>query len=252
MKFKMSQNSIFAVLLRSPWWMSAGVAVLSAPQASPPCCPGVRRDGASSRRCPSRSSPSWRPTNSCAHPRTRGCRPWPRRRPVCRGRISPAPSRPASAAMAAEAGTPAGRWRRLRAQRGRPHGAIVSALSAGVAATASASSRYGNRPRAGARRRGAREAIYIALGDVSDKALQYARAQGVSLMTAPELTKLLRDPENPEARTRRNGLSPAGRPGAGRPRHCSVAFVVSGGLLSPSGSAGSPTCICPRSPGARW
>ena len=42
-------------------------------------------------------------------------------------------------------------------------------------------------------RRGAREAIYIALGDVSDKALQYARAQGVSLMTAPELTKLLRD-----------------------------------------------------------
>ena len=42
-------------------------------------------------------------------------------------------------------------------------------------------------------KRGAREAIYIALGDVSDNALQYARAQGVSLMTAPELAKLLRD-----------------------------------------------------------
>ncbi len=28
MKFRMSQNSIFAVLLRSPWWMSAGVALL--------------------------------------------------------------------------------------------------------------------------------------------------------------------------------------------------------------------------------
>jgi len=42
-------------------------------------------------------------------------------------------------------------------------------------------------------KRGAREAIYIALGDVSDNALQYAKAQGVSLMTAPELSKLLRD-----------------------------------------------------------
>ncbi|MCH4590647.1 restriction endonuclease, partial [Achromobacter xylosoxidans] len=41
--------------------------------------------------------------------------------------------------------------------------------------------------------RGAREAIYIALGEVSDNALQYARAEGVSLMTAPELAKLLRD-----------------------------------------------------------
>lgn len=28
MKFKMSQNSIFAVLMRSPWWMSAGLALL--------------------------------------------------------------------------------------------------------------------------------------------------------------------------------------------------------------------------------
>ena len=28
MKLKMSQNSIFAVLLRSPWWMSAGVALV--------------------------------------------------------------------------------------------------------------------------------------------------------------------------------------------------------------------------------
>ncbi|XXS61946.1 restriction endonuclease [Achromobacter xylosoxidans] len=42
-------------------------------------------------------------------------------------------------------------------------------------------------------KRGAREAIYIALGEVSDNALQYARAEGVSLMTAPELAKLLRD-----------------------------------------------------------
>ena len=42
-------------------------------------------------------------------------------------------------------------------------------------------------------KRGAREAIYIALGDVSDNAWAYAKAQGVSLMTAPELAKLLRD-----------------------------------------------------------
>jgi restriction system protein len=42
-------------------------------------------------------------------------------------------------------------------------------------------------------KRGAREAIYIALGDVSDNAWKYAKAQGVSLMTAPELAKLLRD-----------------------------------------------------------
>jgi restriction system protein len=34
MKLKMAQNSLFAVLLRSPWWVSAGVAVLAAGTAA--------------------------------------------------------------------------------------------------------------------------------------------------------------------------------------------------------------------------
>ena len=30
MKFKMAQNSIFALLLRSPWWVSGGIALVIA------------------------------------------------------------------------------------------------------------------------------------------------------------------------------------------------------------------------------
>jgi len=40
--------------------------------------------------------------------------------------------------------------------------------------------------------RGAREAVFIVLGEVSDNAWQYARTQNVSLMTAPDLARLLR------------------------------------------------------------
>jgi restriction system protein len=34
MNFKMRENSVFAILLRSPWWMSAGVAVVLASAAA--------------------------------------------------------------------------------------------------------------------------------------------------------------------------------------------------------------------------
>jgi len=47
--------------------------------------------------------------------------------------------------------------------------------------------------RAVCEKRGAREAIFIALGDISDTAMQYARSEGVSLMAAPQLAKLLRN-----------------------------------------------------------
>ncbi|WZB65488.1 restriction endonuclease [Achromobacter xylosoxidans] len=75
---------------------------------------------------------------------------------------------------------------------------------------ASASSRCANCRRA--EKRGAREAIYIALGEVSDNALQYARAEGVSLMTAsgPGQPDPRRRPARPVADPRAAAAMPGG------------------------------------------
>jgi restriction system protein len=40
--------------------------------------------------------------------------------------------------------------------------------------------------------RAAHEAVYVALGDISPSAREYAAAHGISCMTAPDLAKLLR------------------------------------------------------------
>jgi restriction system protein len=188
MKFKMSQNSIFAVLLRSPWWMSAGVAVLlsaggfaALPQeyaamgvfAAVPFAVIAIMAAYKQLRAPSDT------------------------------RVQAVATAAAGMSWTDFARTVEAGFRRdgCEVERLQVAGADFALSKDGHVAIVSAkrwkAARVGVEPlrelQAERERRGAREAIYIALGDVSDKALQYARAQGVSLMTAPELTKLLRD-----------------------------------------------------------
>lgn len=188
MKLKMSQNSIFAVLLRSPWWMSAGVALVLAVGgfaalpleyaamgvfAAVPFAVIAIMAAYKQLRAPSGARVE-------AVAQATAAMSW------------------TEFATAVEAG-----FRRdgCEVERLNAPGADFALSKDGHVALVSAkrwkAARTGVEPlrelQAVREKRGAREAIYIALGDVSDNALQYARAQGVSLMTAPELAKLLRD-----------------------------------------------------------
>lgn len=188
MKFKMSQNSIFAVLLRSPWWMSAGVAVLLSAGGFAALPLEYAAMGVFA------AVPFAAIAIMAAYKQLR----------------APSDTRVQAVAAAAAgmswtdfARTVEAGFRRdgCEVERLQVAGADFALSKDGHVAIVSAkrwkAARVGVEPlrelQAERERRGAREAIYIALGDVSDKALQYARAQGVSLMTAPELTKLLRD-----------------------------------------------------------
>ncbi|MPS77443.1 MAG: restriction endonuclease [Achromobacter sp.] len=188
MKFKMSQNSIFAVLLRSPWWMSAGVALLLSAGgfaalpleyaamgvfAALPFAVIAIMAAYKQLRAPS-------DTRVQAVAQAAAAMSW------------------ADFANSVEAG-----FKRdgCEVQRLQTPGADFALSKDGHVAIVSAkrwkAARVGVEPlrelQAAREKRGAREAIYIALGDVSDNAWAYAKAQGVSLMTAAELTKLLRD-----------------------------------------------------------
>ncbi|QCS65790.1 restriction endonuclease [Achromobacter denitrificans] len=188
MKFKMSQNSIFAVLLRSPWWMSAGVAVLLSAGGFAALPLEYAAMGVFA------AVPFAVIAIMAAYKQLR----------------APSDTRVQAVATAAAgmswtdfARTVEAGFRRdgCEVERLQVAGADFALSKDGHVAIVSAkrwkAAHVGVEPlrelQAERERRGAREAIYIALGDVSDKALQYARAQGVSLMTAPELTKLLRD-----------------------------------------------------------
>ncbi|MDX3882205.1 MAG: restriction endonuclease [Achromobacter sp.] len=188
MKFKMSQNSIFAVLLRSPWWMSAGVAVLLSAGGFAALPLEYAAMGVFA------AVPFAVIAIMAAYKQLR----------------APSDTRVQAVATAAAgmswtdfARTVEAGFRRdgCEVERLQVAGADFALSKDGHVAIVSAkrwkAARVGVEPlrelQAERERRGAREAIYIALGDVSDKALQYARAQGVLLMTAPELTKLLRD-----------------------------------------------------------
>ncbi|WAI81243.1 MULTISPECIES: restriction endonuclease [Achromobacter] len=188
MKLKMAKNSIFAVLLRSPWWMSAGVAVLLSAGgfaalpldyaamgvfAAVPFAVIAIMAAYKQLRAPS-------DTRVQAVAEATAAMPW------------------ADFANTVEAG-----FKRdgCEVQRLQTPGADFALSKDGHVAIVSAkrwkAARVGVEPlrelQAAREKRGAREAIYIALGDVSDNAWKYAKEQGVSLMTAPELAKLLRD-----------------------------------------------------------
>ncbi len=188
MKLKMAKNSIFAVLLRSPWWMSAGVAVLLSAGgfaalpleyaamgvfAAVPFAVIAIMAAYKQLRAPSAT------------------------------RVQAVAEATAAMSWADFANTVEAGFKRdgCEVERLQTPGADFALSKDGHVAIVSAkrwkAARVGVEPlrelQAVREKRGAREAIYIALGDVSDNAWKYAKAQGVSLMTAPELAKLLRD-----------------------------------------------------------
>lgn len=188
MKFKMSQNSIFAVLLRSPWWMSAGVAVLLSAGGFAALPLEYAAMGVFA------AVPFAVISIMAAYKQLRA---------PSGARVQAVTETVAAMSWADFSKTVEAGFRRdgCEVERLQTPGADFALSKDGHVAIVSAkrwkAARNGVEPlrelQAVREKRGAREAIYIALGDVSDNALQYAKAQGVSLMTAPELTKLLRD-----------------------------------------------------------
>lgn len=188
MKFKMSQNSIFAVLLRSPWWMSAGVAVLLSAGGFAALPLEYAAMGVFA------AVPFAVISLMAAYKQLRA---------PSGARVQAVTEAVAAMSWADFSRTVEAGFRRdgCEVERLQAPGADFALSKDGHVAIVSAkrwkAARNGVEPlrelQAVRERRGAREAIYIALGDVSDNALQYAKAQGVSLMTAPELSKLLRD-----------------------------------------------------------
>ena len=188
MKLKMSQNSIFAVLLRSPWWMSAGVAVLLSAGGFAALPLEYAAMGVFA------AVPFAVISIMAAYKQLRA---------PSGARVQAVTETVAAMSWADFSRTVEAGFRRdgCEVERLQAPGADFALSKDGHVAIVSAkrwkAARNGVEPlrelQAVREKRGAREAIYIALGDVSDNALQYAKAQGVSLMTAPELTKLLRD-----------------------------------------------------------
>lgn len=188
MKLKMSQNSIFAVLLRSPWWMSAGVAVLLSAGGFAALPLEYAAMGVFA------AVPFAVISLMAAYKQLRA---------PSGARVQAVTEAVAAMSWADFSRTVEAGFRRdgCEVERLQTPGADFALSKDGHVAIVSAkrwkAARNGVEPlrelQAVREKRGAREAIYIALGDVSDNALQYAKAQGVSLMTAPELSKLLRD-----------------------------------------------------------
>ncbi|WP_312436767.1 restriction endonuclease [Achromobacter sp.] len=188
MKFKMSQNSIFAVLLRSPWWMSAGVAVLLSAGGFAALPLEYAAMGVFA------AVPFAVISIMAAYKQLRA---------PSGARVQAVTETVAAMSWADFSKTVEAGFRRdgCEVERLQTPGADFALSKDGHVAIVSAkrwkAARNGVEPlrelQAVREKRGAREAIYIALGDVSDNAFQYAKSQGVSLMTAPELTKLLRD-----------------------------------------------------------
>ncbi|WP_454674279.1 restriction endonuclease [Achromobacter pestifer] len=188
MKLKMSQNSIFAVLLRSPWWMSAGVAVLL-------CVGGFTALPLDYAAMGVFAAVPFAVISIMAA--------YKQLRAPSETRVQAVAEAAAAMSWADFANTVEAGFKRdgCEVQRLQTPGADFALSKDGHVAIVSAkrwkAARVGVEPlrelQAAREKRGAREAIYIALGDVSDNAWSYAKSQGVSLMTAPELTKLLRD-----------------------------------------------------------
>jgi restriction system protein len=187
MKFKPSRNSIFGILLRSPWWMSAGIAavlIVGAVAALPreywaigvfaaiPFAAIAVLAGLRQLRAPS-------PARVEAVSAAVAVMPWP------------------AFSSAIQAG-----FERDGCQVERLNGAGADfALTkdghiALVCAQRWKAARTGidtvRKLQAAREHRAAHEAVYIALGDISPSAREYAAAHGISFMTAPDLARLLR------------------------------------------------------------
>ncbi|OZI44686.1 hypothetical protein CEK29_08240 [Bordetella genomosp. 5] len=187
MKLKMAKNSIFAVLLRSSWWMSAGVALLL-------CVGGfavLPRDFAAMgvfAAVPfaviaiiAGYKQAKRPSEARIEVVVKAVATlhWDRFRPLVEGgfmrdgcEVRHLNTPGADFALTKDGNVAlvsARRWKIARV--GVEHLRELQALR---------------------EQQGAREAIFITLGDVSDNAWQYARQHDVAIMRAPELAQLLR------------------------------------------------------------
>jgi restriction system protein len=188
MKLKMARNSLFAVLLRSPWWVSVGVAVLTAGLAAallPPAYVPYGVAGAAPfvvtaaisgwRRLHSPSDAQIEATLAAA-----GSLPW------------------ASFADAIEQA-----WRRdgHTVERLAHRGADFELTRAGrvtlVGCKRWKAARTGIEPlrelHAAQRAREAPESIYVTTGELSDNARQFAADNGIQVLQGSELARLLRD-----------------------------------------------------------
>jgi restriction system protein len=188
MKFKPSKDSLFGVLSRSPWWISAGIALLLiviAVAALPrqywaigvfAAIPfAVIAVLAAMRQLRNPSAARVQAVAAAA-----SAMPW---------------SAFANAVQAGfeRDGCQVTRLNELGADFSLTKGSYVALVNAKRWKAA----RTGPDPlrelQAALKRHDAREAIYITLGEISPGARQYAQANGVSFITAPELAKLLRD-----------------------------------------------------------
>ena len=188
MKLKMAKNSIFAVLLRSPWWMSAGVALLL-------CVGGfaaLPRDFAAMGVF---AAVPFAVISMIAG--------YKQAKRPSETRVQAVTQATAAMAWAEFAPLLEAGFKRdgCEVQRLNKPGADLALTKDGNVALVSAkrwkAARIGVEPlrelQAVREQQGAREAIFIALGEVSANAWQYAKQHDVALMTAPELAKLLRD-----------------------------------------------------------
>jgi restriction system protein len=187
MKLKPSRNSIFGILLRSPWWMSAGIAVLlvlgaiaALPReywaigvfAAIPFAVIAILAGLRQLRTPSASRVE-------AVAAAVGAMPWPAFSKAIQAGFERDGCKVESLneAGADFALTKNGRVALVSAQRWKAARTGIDTVRKLQAARES---------------RAAHEAVYVALGDISPSAREYAAAHGISFMTAPDLAKLLR------------------------------------------------------------
>jgi restriction system protein len=188
MRFKPSKDSIFAVLMRSPWWMSAGIALVLI----------VAGIAALPREY-------WAIGVFAAIPFAviAVLAGWRQLRTPSSGRVEAIVAAAAAMPWAAFSSAIQAGFERdgCQVERLNGAGADLALAKDGHIALVSAkrwkAARTGTEPvrelQAARERRGAREAIYITLGEISPSAQQYATANDISFMTADALGKLLRD-----------------------------------------------------------
>lgn len=188
MKFKMAKNSLFAVLLRSPWWVSVGVAALAA-LASAALLPAAYVPYGVFGTMPfivTAAISGWRQwrvpsdTQVQATLASVGSMPWP------------------SFADKLEQA-----WRRdgHAVERLARRDADFELTKAGRTSLVSCkrwkAARTGIEPlrelHAAQLAREAAESIYVTVGDLSDNAREFARDKGIRVLQGMELAQLLRD-----------------------------------------------------------
>ena len=188
MKFKMAKNSLFAVLLRSPWWVSAGVAVLTA--------------GVAAAVLPAAYAP-YGMFGAMPFVVTAAISGWRRLNSLSDAQVESALASAGSMAWPAFSDALEKAWRRdghavERLARG---GADFELTKAGRTTLVSCkrwkAARTGIEPlrelHAAQRARDAAQSIYVSNGELSDNARQFAADNGIHVLQGSELALLLRD-----------------------------------------------------------